>query len=198
MSEHMLNNNMANNLNLNLIPYKNINKMKILKYHIVDSKNKIIKYKICNVFAPFGREADYNKFQSSQQRFNVCFSQDQISQNDKSYIDLTNLINKYENYFKEFDELKDYHLCSNIINRDIHGIVIRCHLKTLNDKTTTQLKKIMSNNNLIETIETEWVDFDKNEQFNMDYYFDCLWIDETNKTFGISIKVECVYQFVKK
>lgn len=197
MSEHIFDTNLISDLDLNLIAYKNINKIEIKKYHIVDSKNKIIKHKICNIFAPFGREADYNKFKSSQQRFNICFSQDHINKNNKSYVDLTNLINIYENYFKQFDELKDYQLCSNIINRDKYGVVIRCHLKTIKNNTTTSLKKIISDNNLIETIEIEWIDFDKNEQFNMDYCFDCLWIDESNKKFGISIKVECVYQFIK-
>ena len=200
MSEHEYENEHKNNnkneLNLSLIPYKNIHKCEIKKYHIVDSNNKIIKYKLCNIFAPFGREADYNKFNSSQQRFNICFSQDHIKQNNQSYIDFTNKINAYENYFKEFDELKEYELISNIINRDLHGIVIRCHLKTLKDKTTTTLTQIKVLNQQTESNDVEWIDFNKNEQFNMEYCFDCLWIDETNKKFGVSIKINSICQFV--
>lgn len=191
MSEHICNDI---NIELNLIPYKNINKLSVKKYHIVDSNNNIIKYKICNIFAPFGREADFNKFQSKQQRFNICFSLEHIKQKNKSYIELINLINIYEQYFKKFDELTSFELVSNIINRDNHGIVIRCHLKTIKDNTTTPLMQIKESDLTSEQV--EWIQFDKNLQFNMEYSFDCLWIDEKNKKFGISIQVLSVCQMI--
>jgi hypothetical protein len=44
--------------------------------------------------------------------------------------------------------------------------------------------------------ESEWIQFDKNKQFNMEFYFDCLWIDDENKKFGISIAVDTVFQIL--
>jgi hypothetical protein len=178
---------------LNLIPYKNSSKTLIKKYHVVDTKNKIIKYKICGIFAPFGREAEYSKFNSLQQRFNVCFTREHINNKIKPYVDFMGIINAYEQYFKNFDELAEYNLNSNIINRDNYGIVVRCHLKTHKDKTTSTLKKFNLTENKFNNV--EWIDFDKNEHFDMEYYFDCLWIDDINKKFGISIKVDNIYQF---
>jgi len=179
-------------LNLQLIPFKNINKRIIKKYHMFSQDNKIIKHKICNIFAPFGREADYNKFNSGQQRFNICFSLNDIKNEIISYKQFIELINSYENYFKQFDELQDYELISNIINRDTYGIVIRCHLKTLKNNTTTPLIQL----DQITSTQVEWIQFDKNLQFNMEFNFDCLWIDNTNKKFGISIQVLSVFQTI--
>lgn len=194
----MFNENMNNDLITQsdkcLIPYKNINKLVVKKYHIVDSNNKIIKHKICNVFAPFGREADYNKFESSQQRFNICFTLNDVNDGkNKSYEEFINTINHYEQYFKEYDELKEFELISNIINRGTYGNVIRCHLKTIKDKTTSKLIQIRGNNKISDV---EWIEFDKNLHFNMEYCFDCLWIDEKNKKFGISIQVLSVFQVI--
>ena len=199
MSEHnktefdISNTNIFTLPELNLIPYKNSNKTSVKKYHIVDTKNKVIKHKVCDVFAPFGREAEYSKFNSLQQRFNICFSQDHIKNKIKPYIELTNVINAYETYFKNFDELVEYNLNSNIINRDNYGIVIRCHLKTQKDKTITTLKKFSLTENKFNSV--MWVDFNRENQFNMEYYFDCLWIDDTNKQFGVSIKIDNICQY---
>jgi len=192
MTEHQI--------KLHLNQYKNINKLIVKKYHIVNADNKIIKHKICNIFAPFGREADFNKFNSIQQRFNIGFSQDDIKHENKSYKQFTEIINLYESYFKEFDELKDYELVSNIINRDSYGIIIRCHLKTLKNNTMSKLFLLSEENNLEENNSlklSEWIQFDKTNQFNMEYTFDCLWIDDENKKFGISIQVLSVFQLIR-
>jgi hypothetical protein len=193
-NEHNEHNELHNELNIQLIPYKNINKLIVKKYHIVDLNNKIIKHKICNIFAPFGREADFNKFKSSQQRFNICFTLKDIELKNKSYCDFTNLILQYEKYFKQFSEFKDYELISNIINRDKYGIIIRCHLKTNKDKTISPLFQINKIN--LNPEQVEWIQFNKNNQFNMKYNFDCLWIDDKNRKFGISIQVLSILQVI--
>jgi hypothetical protein len=177
-----------------LLPYSNKkkNSNNIKKYHILNSVNNIIKYKICNVFSPFGRETEYAKIKDlHQHRLNICFSKAHIK-DDKSYKLLIDMINEIENYFKDMDELETYNLVSNIIDRGEYGIVIRFHLKTLNNRTITNLTQIIDG----KEDKVEWIQFDKLKQYNMDFHPDCLWIDDTNKKFGISLAIESVIQFI--
>ena len=105
-------------------------------------------------------------------------------------MELTKIITELEKYFGTFDELKDYELISNIINRDTFGYIIRFHLKTHNNKTTTPLTQIIDNENQI----VEWIQFDKNKQINIDFGPDCLWIDNKNKKYGVSFVIYKVFQ----
>lgn len=180
-------------INLQLIPYKN--KGKIQKYHIINTNDKQLKYRICNVYAPFGRQTSNDHKTSTkitQHRLNVCFNKLDIENNNKSYLELKRLITELETYFGSFDELKQMNLTSNIIDRDEYGIVIRFHLKTLNDKTITPLIRMINTKDE----ETEWIQFDKNKQFNFDFHPDCLWIDKENNKYGISLMIDKVFQFI--
>jgi hypothetical protein len=179
---------------IQLVPYKNINSNKhVKKYHILNSANNIIKYKICNVFSPFGRELEYTNIKNlHQQRFNICFNKAHMN-DDKSYKLLIDMINGIENYFKDMEELETYNLVSNIIDRGEYGIVIRFHLKTFKNKTITNLSQIIDGK---EENNVEWIQFDKLKQHNMNFHPDCLWIDDTNKKFGISLLVDSVIQFI--
>lgn len=176
-----------------LVPYKNVNSNKyVKKYYILNSINNVIKYKICNVFSPFGRETEYTKIKDlHQHRLNICFTKERMK-DDKSYRILIDMINGIENYFKDVEELVDYNLISNIIDRGEYGIVIRFHLKTLKNKTTTPLIQIIDG----KEEKVEWIQFDKLKQYNMNFHPDCLWIDDTNKKFGISLVIESVIQFI--
>ena len=80
-------------LEINLMPYKNMNKIK--KYHILDNKNHIFKFKINNVRTPFGPEISNNQY-----RLNIGFK---TIENE-----FINNIKLYENYFNEFDDFKKY------------------------------------------------------------------------------------------
>lgn len=174
-----------------LIPYKNGGSNKtIKKYHILNSAEYIIKHKICNVFSPFGREIDNIKT-LHQQRLNVCFSKEHMK-DDKIYKILTGMILNIENYFKDIEELEGYNLVSNIIDRDKHGIVIRFHLKVLKNKTITPFTQIIDG----KEESAEWIEFDKLKPYNMTFHPDCLWIDDENKKFGISLAIDSVIQFI--
>ena len=179
-------------MNIQITPFKK-NNSPIEKYHIIRLDHSQIIYKICNVFAPFGIQTEHqttNKI--TQHRLNISFNQNQITSNDKSYIELTRIITELEKYFGEFDELKDYELVSNIINRDTFGIIIRFHLKTQKNKTTTKLIQMI---NSIDS-NKEWIEFDKNMQINIDICPDCLWIDNKNKRYGVSFVILKVFQFI--
>ncbi len=179
-------------MNIQITPYKN-NKSLLEKYHIIRLDNTLINYRICNVYAPFGRQTEHHTQNNlSQHRLNIGFSVVEITNSNKSYLELHRIINELETYFSTFDELKDYELVSNIINRDTHGIIIRFHLKTQNDKTTTPLIQMINS----QDIDTEWIKFDKTKQFNMDISPDCLWIDNKNKKYGISFVISKVFQFI--
>jgi len=179
-------------MDIQITPYKN-NKSTIEKYHIIRLNSSQIVYRICNIYAPFGRQTEHHtKHNLTQHRLNIGFSTEQINNNDKSYIELHNIISELETYFSTFDELKDYELVSNIINRDTHGIIIRFHLKTQNDKTTTQLTQMIESTD----INVEWIQFDKTKQINIDITPDCLWIDNKNKKYGISFVIHKVFQFI--
>jgi hypothetical protein len=128
----------------------------------------------------------------SQHRLNICFSSNDINTKNKTYLELTQIISDLETYFSNFDELKNYELVSNIIPRQTYGIVIRFHLKTLKDKTITPFKQMI--NSVDESV--EWIQFDKNLQFNFNFHPDCLWIDNTNSKYGISFVIDSVFQFI--
>jgi len=129
-------------MNIQITPYKN-NKSTIEKYQIIRLDSTLIIYRICNIYAPFGRQTNhYTQNKLTQHRLNIGFSPEQILNNDKSYLELTKIISELEIYFSTFDELKEYELVSNIINRDTFGVIIKFHLKTQNYKTTTPLDKI--------------------------------------------------------
>lgn len=178
-------------MNIQITPYK-LNKSTIEKYHIIRLDNTQIIYRICNVFAPFGRQTEhFTKNKLSQHRLNISFSNEQIANNDKAYLELIRIINELESFFGTFDELKDYKLVSNIINRDTFGIIIRFHLKTQYNKTTTPLVHLKDS----DEENVEWIQFDKTKQFNMDITPDCLWIDNKNKNYGISFVINKVVQF---
>lgn len=179
---------------IELVPYKTTTKTEIKKYHIV-SDDKIVKCNICNVYAPFGRQTEKTHKASyvlHQHRLNINFSEDDLKKGSESYEMLTKNIRDFEKFFMEFDELKGFELISNVINRPKYGIIIRFHLKTLHDKTTTPLIQIINS----KTENVEWIQFDNNKQFNCDFHPDCLWIDEKNKKFGVSFVIDKVTQYI--
>jgi hypothetical protein len=179
-------------MNIQITPYLK-NNSSIEKYHIIRLNNDQIIYRICNVLAPFGRQTEHYTINNlTQHRLNISFTCDQISSNDKSYMELTGIITELETYFGTFDELKEYELVSNIIDRDNFGKIIRFHLKTQNDKTTTPLIQMI---NSIDS-NTEWIEFDKTKQINIDINPDCLWIDNKNKKYGVSFCILKVFQFI--
>ena len=200
------------NIELELIPYKTNNKSHIQKFHIVRKNGHTIKHRICNVYAPFGRQtsADHKtKNQLEQHRLNVCFTKSQIESNsaDKAYLELKRLITELETYFGSFEDLSDYNLLSNIIMRSEYGIVIRFHLKTNKNKTVTpliqitsdeinQTKQIESTESTKSTESTEWISFNKTKQFNFNFHPDSLWIDHKNKKYGISLMIDKVFQLI--
>lgn len=176
-------------LNIQLIPYKN-KPNDIQKYHIINSLDKNIVYKICNVYAPFGRQIDNNH--TSQHRLNIGFSRKQIINEDKIYLELERLIHEIETYFGGFDELKNYELISSIIDRGELGCIIRLHLKTFKNKTTTPLAQMIDG----QDENVEWIQFDKNKQINIVLHPECLWIDNNNHKYGISFMIDKVFQFI--
>jgi hypothetical protein len=179
---------------LEICPYKNNISSQIKKFHVTKN-DEILKFKICNLSSPFGRktDSDHNtSYSLHQHRLNIEFNHEDLKNNKKSYEELTKIIRDIEQYFKEFDELKNMELVSNIINRDGYGIVIRFHLKTFKNKTTTPLTHCVNG----ETSDVEWVQFNKNNKFNIDFHPDCLWIDENNKKFGISFVIDRVFQMI--
>jgi hypothetical protein len=179
-------------MNIQIIPYK-YNKSSIEKYHIIRLDNSQIYYKLSNILAPFGRQTEHKtNYKLDQHRLNINFNIDEVLNQDKSYIEFERIITELEIYFSNFDELKDLKLISNIIDREKFGIVIRLHLKTLHDKTITPLLQIIDSENQI----VEWIQFDKDKKINIDFGPDCLWIDNKNKTFGISFVIYKVIQFI--
>ena len=161
-----------------LIPYKKTNK-NVKKFHLLNDKKELLTYSINNVYAPFGRQTDHY----SQHRLNICFSLEDISNNDQSYIKLVKIIDDLE---KSMD-VPNKTLLSNIINRDNYGIVIRFHLKTNRNMTTTQLFN-KNNEKLL------WNEFDKKKSFSCNFHPDCLWIDDSSNHYGISFVIDKVYQ----
>jgi hypothetical protein len=181
------------NMNIELVPYKNNNKSHIEKYHISNSDNLILKYKICNVFAPFGRQyLHQTKEKINQHRLNVCFSKKEVEEYNESYEELKKIISELETFFYDFDELKGYELISNIIDRDSYGKVIRFHLKTLKNNTTSSLIQIIDS----VSQKVEWIQFQQDKQFNFDFSPDCFWIDHTNKKYGVSLVIINAFQFI--
>lgn len=165
-----------------LIPYKNTSKKNsnVEKFHLLGNNKETLKYSINCVYAPFGRQTDHY----SQHRLNICFSLDDISNNDQSYVKLVKIIDDLE---KSVDVPNNKTLLSNIINRDKYGIVIRFHLKTNKNMTTTQL--FNSNNEQL-----LWNQFDKSKSFSCNFHPDCLWIDNSSNHYGISFVIDTVYQ----
>ena len=181
------------NLEFSLISYKTNNKSQIEKYHIIDNNNKVMRFKICNAYAPFGRQSEHQSKNSiNQHRLNVCFTLNEVKNNNPLYLELTKLITEIETFFKEIDDFTDYELISNIIDRNSYGKVIRFNLKKLNNKTTSKLIQVING----EEIESEWIDFKNDLQFNFEFYPLCLWIDKTNKKYGVSLLIEKVIQFI--
>ena len=179
-------------MNIQITPYKN-NKSTIEKYHIIRLDSSQIIYRICNLYAPFGRQTEHNtQHKLTQHRLNIGFTNIQITNLDKSYVELNKIISELENYFSKFDEFIDYKLVSNIINRDTFGIIIRFHLKTQKDRTTTPLVQMINSDD----VNVEWIQFDKTKQINIDITPDCLWIDNKNKQFGVSFVINKVFQYI--
>ena len=167
-------------LDIKLMPYKKINKIK--KYHILDSNNHIFKFKINDVYTPFGPEISNNQY-----RLNIGFTNKDINKNNIEFIDNIKL---YENFFNEFNDFKNYKLHSNIIDRNKYGIIIRCHLKTYKNNIITPLN--YRDNNIIK--KNLWSEFDKSYSLDIEYTFDSLWINEDEKTYGISIQILSILQ----
>lgn len=193
------NNNSYIDLDIKLIKYKNFNKSQIKKFHIIHSNGSVLKYKICNVFAPFGRQTQSDHKTSliiKQHRLNICWSKKMIEINEPSFIETIRIINELETFFTQFDEFKDFTLISNIIDRKTHGFVIRFHLKTNNNHTTTDLIHNKTINNHIDSNLVSWQQFDKNNKLNFDFHPDSLWIDYDQKKFGISLIIDKVFQFI--
>jgi enoyl reductase-like protein len=187
-------------LDLQFIPFANNTKSNIQKFHIVKKDGHTLKHRICNVFAPFGRQtSSEHKVKTNanltQHRLNVCFTPEQVNLDKNPYKELHRLITELESYFGSFDELKTMNLQSNIINRNQHGIVIRFHLKTNKNHTVTPLVQTKQED-LENAIHTEWIAFDKNKQFNFDFHPDSLWIDNVNNKYGISLMIDKVFQII--
>jgi len=192
-----------NDLDLEIIPYtnkKNYTKTDLEKFHIVNKDGNIIRNKICNVYAPFGRQTQSeNKIKSNknltQHRLNIGFSNNHIKDNIKPYRELHKFISEIESYFSSFDELKKMDLQSNIINRDKYGIIIRFHLKTNRNHTTTPLiqGKFEDPDSFSDT---EWIAFDKNKEFDFEFHPDSLWIDHKNNKYGVSMVIDKVIQTI--
>jgi hypothetical protein len=181
------------NLDFSLISYKTNNKSNIEKYHIVNNNNKVVRFKICNAYAPFGRQCDHKtKNINNQHRLNVCFTLNEIKNNNPLYLELINIITEIETFFKEVNEFIDYELISNIIDRTSYGKVIRFNLKKINNKTISKLIQIING----KEIESEWIDFKNDLNFNFEFYPLCLWIDKTNKKYGVTLLIEKVIQFI--
>lgn len=177
-------------MNLCIIPYKSTDK-NINKYHIVDNNNKLIHYNLCNVYAPFGRQTEKEHHTSNkivQHRLNICFTKDKLD--TKEYNIASKIITDIETWFSNFKELTDFKLISSLIDRKKFGKVIRFHLKTLQNTTTTPL--LCLNNGDEKT--KSWIDFNKEMQINIKFHPDCFWINNLNKTFGISFVIDKVYQ----
>ena len=162
-------------LDIKLMPYKNIKKIK--KYHILDNKGHILKFETTSIRTPFGPEINNNQF-----RLNIGFKTI-----DNEFIDNIKL---YENYFNEFEDFKDYKLHSNIIDRDSYGIIVRCHLKTYKNNIITPLNH--EENGIIR--KSIWSEFNKTRLLDIKYTFDSLWINEDDKTYGISILILSILQ----
>lgn len=180
-------------MNILIIPYKRHNDF-IQKFFIVDKSNKILHYNICNVYAPFGRQTELDHHTSNklcQHRLNICFSIEQMQSKEYKY--LTDIITKLENYFKDFEELSNVVLQSSIIHRGKYGVVIRFHLKTTKNNTTTPLILLNKENN---EKNVEWVNFIKEEKINIKFHPDCLWINNQTQNYGISFIIDKVYQYI--
>ena len=165
-------------LEIILIEYKkkNINN-NLKKYHILNKDNKILKCKCCNLFSPFGREI--NKFNNNQHRFNI-----------KNNIFLIEIIKDFEDYFKDFTELQEYNIISNIMDHKVYGKMIKFHLKINKNNTITPIKIIYNDT----IMNSNWIDFCSKQQINIEFHPDCLWIDHDTKTYGISFVIDIVYQ----
>ena len=92
-------------MDIQITPYKN-NKSSIEKYHIIRLDSSQITYRICNIFAPFGRQTEHHTLHNlTQHRLNIGFSLEQISNNDRSYLELQKIIHELEIFFSTFDEI---------------------------------------------------------------------------------------------
>ena len=193
---------------IRLIPFQKSSKSTIEKYHIVisthsEKKLRHLKCELTNVYAPFGRQtkSDHKtKVTINQHRLNICWSKNMIKSESDSYMSAINTIKKIEEYWADYDELKTLNLVSNIIDRKEHGIVIRFHLNTHKDKTTTPLiiltkDDLLNSSNITESQSSSWLEFDKNLKLNIIYHPDCLWIDREKNIYGISLQIDKVIQF---
>ena len=43
---------------------------------------------------------------------------------------------------------------------------------------------------------SEWIQFEKLKQINIDISPDCLWIDNKNRKYGVSFVINNVFQFI--
>ncbi len=182
-------------------PNPNPNISHIQRFHIINSKAKGFVFGVDDVYAPFGRQtkSEHNTNNNmTQHRFNIGFSRKQIESNDETYQLILNIINKFEQFFKDFDELDGYKLVSNHIDREKHGCIFRFHLKTYKNKTTTPFVQIVSDHTTTKTdhitTESEWIAYDILQKVNIEFSPDCLWIDDVHKTYGISFIINKVWQ----
>ena len=95
------------NMNIELVPYKNNNKSHIKKYHISNSDNLILKYKICNVFAPFGRQYLHQTKEKINQHVGQGFSPVLIDDSIEK-INIAKTKNYKTYHFKTISEFKKY------------------------------------------------------------------------------------------
>jgi len=177
---------------INIYPYQK-NKSNLQKFHILNSNNTNHIFKISNVYAPFGLQTNSDhktKTDVSQHRFNIGFSIKEIESNNKTYLELFNIINTFEQFFKGYDELEGYTLLSNHINRDNHGCIFRFHLRTFKNKTTTPFIQI--ENNVL--TDSEWIAYNIENKVDIEFSPDCLWINDSKKLYGISFIINKVYQ----
>jgi len=141
-----------------------------IKQYVLSYNNKDIMYKIDdkeseNYICDFGIEK-LNK----QNRLNISIM--------NGYKEgLIRFINYWEMYFKNSDLCKGYNLLSCIKNRDKFDPIIVLHLKYRKNKIITDINNIT------------WSELEKMNKFKINGYIviNCLWLNEFENTFGISL-----------
>jgi len=159
-----------NKLSITQIKDKNI-KQYVISYNKKDIIYLINKEESENYICDFGIE-EFNK----QHRLNLSI----MNNYNNGFI---KFINFWETYFKNSDLCKNYNLLTSIKNRDKFDPIIVIHLNYKKNKIITNINNIT------------WYELEKLKKFNIYGYIviNCLWINEFEKTFGISLDWKDVY-----
>ena len=116
----------------------------------------------------------------------IEYKKKNINNNLKKY----HILNKDNKIFKDFTELQEYNIISNIMDHKVYGKMIKFHLKINKNNTITPIKIIYNDT----IMNSNWIDFCSKQQINIEFHPDCLWIDHDTKTYGISFVIDIVYQ----